>query len=259
MPAVAARLMPQTLEAWERYVLWADKQVEREVTGQEGFLLQDYLPSNDRDTIRRQIRTGNVVVQKRTGIVPAGTSFAVPDGSIHHWWGTTYIRGVSLEQVLKLVKDYDHHAGRFVEVERSRLIAHEGDTYRFFLRLKRAKVPITVYYNTEHESRYHVRNGKQVWVRNVATRIAELENAGTATERELTDQEDWGFLWRVRTWWRFSESDNGVTVEVESASLGRGVPGWLKLVPGLMQYIDSVPRESIVNTLTTVRTYSGRS
>jgi hypothetical protein len=255
--ARAATLKPAALQAWDRYVAWADAKVERELA--DRFLWQEYLAPHDKTEIAERLAAGQVAVRRVTGVVPPGTKFEVPDGSIHHWWGTILLPGVGLDEVLRFCKDYDHQAGRFQEVQQSRLLAKSGDTYRFFFRLRRTKAPITVYYNTEHECTYRSLGPKLASSRSVALRIAELENPGTAREREKPNTDDGGYLWRVVTWWRFKETPRGVIVEYEAASLGRNVPGFLRFIPGAIGYLESVPRESIENTLTSIRKHVARS
>jgi len=255
--ASAAALRAETLKAWERYVGWADARVERELADPDRFLWQEYVPQADRAEIAERLRSGRVVVRRMSGVVPAGVKLEVPDGAVHHWWGSILVPDVSLAPLLRFVKDYDHHAGRFVEVEQARLLARNGETYRFFLRLRRTKAPITVYYNTEQECTYRSYGPKLASSRSVALRIAELENPGTPREREKSSDDDRGFLWRMVTWWRFKQTPRGVLVECESASLSRNIPGWLRFIPGAIGYLESVPRESIENTLTSIRKYAG--
>ena len=58
---------------------------------------------------------------------------------------------------------------------------------------------------------------------------------------------DGGYLWRLNTYWRFLERNNGVYVECESITLTRGIPagfGWL-----IRPFVTSIPRESLTFTL----------
>ena len=87
--------------------------------------------------------------------------------------------------------------------------------------------------------------------RSFTTKIAEVENAGTRSEKELPLGVDGGYLWRLNSYWRFREQDGGVIVECESISLSRSIPfglGWL-----IGRYIESVPKESLEDTLTSIR------
>jgi hypothetical protein len=62
---------------------------------------------------------------------------------------------------------------------------------------------------------------------------------------------DHGFLWRLYSYWRFEERDNGVYVECQAISLTRNIPtglGWL-----IEPIIRNLPRESLANTLTATK------
>jgi hypothetical protein len=141
---------------------------------------------------------------------------------------------------LNWVQDYDHHDLYFREVEQSKLLSRDGDTFEIFLRLTKSKF-VTVRYDTYHSVTYRRHGEGRASSRSVATRINEIDDSGT----------DHGFLWRLNSYWRFSEEDGGVYVECESISLSRAVPfglGWL-----INRYVDSVPRESLRNTLLSIR------
>jgi hypothetical protein len=82
-------------------------------------------------------------------------------------------------------------------------------------------------------------------------RIAEVENAGTAEEREKAPGDDDGFMWRMETWWRVKEGDGGVYVQSEVVSLTRGIPAGLGWMIG--PFISSIPKESLTFTLEATR------
>jgi len=255
-PLLAEKLQPATVQAWDRYLAWADAKVQRELSDPGRFLIEDSLPRAERLAIRRQVVAGSAVVRKMSGVVPAGARFEVPDGEIHHWWGCVLVPKVKLPSLLAFLKDYDHHAGRFTDVERSRLLWHEGDRYRFYFRLKRTKAIVTAYYNTEQECVYSDRGPGRVASRSNATKIAEIEGAGTPAEREMQPGDDRGFLWRLVSWWRFEETPQGVLVECESASLSRNIPMIVRILPGVASYIRSTPRESLESVLLSIRSHA---
>lgn len=253
LDARAATLRPEAVHSWDLYLEWADAKVEREISGTGRFLQKDYLAPAEKALVEQRLRRGEVVVRRVKGVIPTGKPFKPPDSAVHHWWGSILLPGIRLEQLMPFLKDYDHHAGRFPEVEQSRLLSHEGEAYRFFFRLRRTKALVTVYYNTEQECTYRSHGRGRVSSRSWATRIQEIDKAGTAAEKELPPGEDRGFLWRLVSWWRFEETEQGTVVECESASLSRGIPGFVVLIPGLRGYLDSVPRESIENILLSIR------
>ena len=172
---------------------------------------------------------------------------------VHHWRGSVFIPGADLDALVSWLSDYDRHASYFDDVEGSRLLAKRGDVYDVFLKLRREKI-VTVHYNSEHRVVYARRGDGRISSRSVATRIAELDGAGTSEEREKPAGDDRGFLWRLNSYWRFQQTPGGVVVECESLSLSRGVPTPLRWLVG--GYLDSVPRESLEATLGPIRSRS---
>jgi len=252
----AEELRPATVQAWNRYLAWADAKVQRELADPKRFLIEDFLPLAEKQAIRRQFIKDAAVVRRMTGVVPPGVRFEVPDGEIHHWWGGIFVPKARLPALLEFLKDYEHHAGRFSDIEKSRLLEHQGNWYRFYFRLKRTKAIVTAYYNTEQECAYCDHGPGRVSSRSNATRIAEIDNPGTSAERELPPGNDRGFLWRLVSWWRFEETPQGVIVECESASLSRGIPTFVKFIPGVASYIRSTPRESLESVLLSIRAHA---
>ncbi len=253
--ALASKLSPATVKAWDQYLLWVEKRVATELSSPQGFLLEDFLPPQEKASVKSQLESGKIVVRRMTSPVPKAEHLEVPDGEIHHWWGGILVPGIKMPELLKFLQDYDHHQGRFVDVEKSRLIARDGNHFRFFLRLRRSKAFVTAYYNTEQECSYVVHSPSRVSSHSTATRIAEIADPGTTAEKERPPGDDRGFLWRLESWWRFEQTDRGVIVEVESASLSRDIPTWVKFIPGVSSYIRSTPRESLESLLTTIRDY----
>ncbi|MSO19648.1 MAG: hypothetical protein EXQ56_04175 [Acidobacteria bacterium] len=250
--ASAAELQSHTIAAWEKYVRLTEQRIESELRGAADgprFLVVDFNGEEKATALRDTLRRGEIHIQKiqtreRT------QEIAVDDGMIHHWMGATFVPGIKLESLLKWVKDYAQHEKFFPEIERSRLLSNDGDTYKVYLRLKRKKI-ITVVYNTEHSASYFPQSATRVVSKSFTTRIAQVEDAGTSQEKELPIGQDGGYLWRLNSYWRFEERDGGVYVECESISLSRGIPfgvGWM--IRGL---VDSLPRESLLNTLTPLR------
>ena len=138
-------------------------------------------------------------------------------------------------------------------MERSRLLSAEGNRYRVYFRFRRSKSFVTAVYNTEQDCRYTSHGAGRASSQSVATRIAEIEDPGSESEREKTPGNDSGFLWRLVSWWRFEQRGKDVIVELESASLSRDIPSVVKLIPGVSGYIRSTPRESLESVLTSVR------
>ncbi len=250
------RPSPTTVKAWDRYFEWADNKVKKEVSDPDRFLIEDFMSPSDRADVRHRLEDGGIVVYRRTGVVPAGTKFDVPGGELHHWWGAILVPDIRLPPLISFLQDYGNHADRFADVVKSRLLRKDGDHFEFYFRLRRTKAFVTVTYNTEQYCDYWNLGQGRIWSRSIATKIAELEDPGTPDEREKPPGGDRGFLWRLVSWWRFKETDHGVIVECESASLSRDIPTLIRLIPGVAGYIRSMPRESLESILTTIRQHA---
>jgi hypothetical protein len=252
--AGAAELMPETDAAWERYVELTEERIERELTSADGFLVQDFLPDAERSKAVAALSAGEVFATKFRTLEPDGRELEVPFGLVHHWVGSIFVPGADVQSLVAWLQDYDEHERYFDDVEESRLIARQGESFDIFLRLKRKKI-VTVHYATEHAVQYRRHGADRISSRSRATRIAEIEDPGTPREREKPAGQDRGFLWRLNSYWRFEQRPGGVVVELESISLSRGVPLALRWLIG--PYLDSVPRESLEATLAPIRLRAG--
>jgi hypothetical protein len=149
------------------------------------------------------------------------------------------------------MQDYDHQSEIFApDVMRAKILSHSGDDFTVFMRFHRAMV-VTVVLDTEHRIHYQRIDGTRAASRAVSTRVQEVERAGTASERDLPEGKDNGYLWRINNYWRFFQHDGGTYVQCESVSLSRDIPAgfaWL-----VAPFAESVPKDSLRFTLEAVR------
>jgi hypothetical protein len=249
--ASAATLKPKTLQDWETYAQLTEKRISGELAGSGAFLVLDLKkPEEKRQAIRKVLKEGGVHTEKMQTLDAGGKEIEADGGMIHHWLGAIFVPNVKLRTLRLWVQNYDRHADYFDDVEKSKLLSRDGENFQIYLRLVRKKV-ITVHYNTEHSVVYRDHSATRVSSRSIATKIAEIAGAGTATETEKTSANDSGFMWRLNSYWRFEEVDGGVIVECESISLSRSIPfgfGWV-----LGSFVESVPKESLDGMLVGIR------
>jgi hypothetical protein len=249
-PSAWAELRPEAVEGWEKYVRASEARIDAELSDGRRFLAIDFFSEQESRSARSTLQKGQAYIRRMKTKSEDDREIPVKDAMIHHWLGAILVPGIKLDALLQWVQDYDQHFKYFKEVERSKLLSRQDSEFKIFLRLRRTKI-ITVYYNTYHTALYRRHSATRESSRSVATRIAELDDAGSPDEREKGAGEDRGFLWRLNSYWRFEEQDGGVVVECESISLSRGIPmGLAWMIKG---YVESVPRESLENTLTAVR------
>jgi hypothetical protein len=165
------------------------------------------------------------------------------------------VPGATIDSALALLQDYDHHARIYAPaVSGAKLLSRDGDRFRMHLRFTMTRV-ITVVVNTDNEALFTRDAPDRAHSRIHSTRVAQVENAGTPSERELPVGHDGGYLWRLNSYWRLLARDGGVYVECESISLTRDIPfgfGWI-----VKPFVTSLPKDSLAFTLqTTTRVLS---
>ena len=230
------------LAAWDKYVATVDAR-HSQATPKDFFALD----TRRADKWRERTRTNAVPMVE---VTPPGA----PDGKIHHWAGAIYVPNTTVDNVVKRLQEYAGRESEFYqEVKASRLLERDGDKVKVFLRLERDAGPLTVHFNTEHAVQYRHLGSARAASRSVATKIAELEKAGTPRERERPPGEDRGFLWRLNAYWRFEQAGDGVLIECESVSLSRTVPFLIR--PIASPIVNRIARESLERTLRSLRTF----
>jgi hypothetical protein len=235
-------LKPKTLQAFDDYIRAAEEAMQPSLGGRGSFLWSDQNASRT-----QQLKQGQIVAQLCVGDSPA----KIPNGLIHDWVGAVLVAGVTVEQALVLVQNYDNHKNIYQpDVIDSKLISREGDDFKIFLRLLKKKI-ITVVLDTNHDVHYRAVGEKRWFCRSHTTRIAEVEDTGTPKEKVLEPDTGYGFLWRLYSYWRFDEKGGSVTIECRAISLTRDIPmglGWI-----IEPIVKSLPQESLVQTLDATR------
>jgi hypothetical protein len=233
---LAADLQHHTVLAFDSYTKKVEDAIEAEVRSPK------FLNLDQDNTKLAQARNGELVIWG-----PDKNPIPVKDGLIHDWTGAVFIPGSNLAAALKMVKNYDNHKNIYgPEVEDSKLRSNSGNNYAVYLRLRKKKV-ITAVLNTEHDVTYYPVDRSREYSKSYTTRIAEVEHAGSAKEKEKPPGHDNGFLWKLYSYWRFAERDGGVYMECRAISLTRNIPfgtAWI-----VEPVIKELPRESLEKTL----------
>src|ERR1700688_4396982 len=98
LPSHATELKQATVEAWDGYVRTVNSAMSRRAAGETPFLWVDESP----DLLRR-VQAGEVLV--------AGHDLVkVPRGLIHHWMGAMFLRNATLDDVTRVLSDYNRYA-----------------------------------------------------------------------------------------------------------------------------------------------------
>jgi hypothetical protein len=236
------RLQPATASAFESYVKSAERGLDARWSGDAPFLSLDVSP----DDMRRLMK-GDLLVR------PADTPnpHDIPDGLIHDWVGAVYIPNTTVDQVVAVLQDFDHHSKIYPEVIRSRLVNRQGNDLSGYWRLERKQPFVPAVFDVQQEAHYkEVAPGK--WIcRAYANDIREVQDAGSSKEKDFPLGEGLGLLWRLNAFWSLQASGSGVLAECRTISMSRGIPsgmGWI-----IRPFIQNVPRESLSSTLQNTR------
>jgi len=237
---LTVELKPQTIGAFENYIQAMEAIKTKTLSADRPFLWID----RENPRLGVGLRQGDIVVHQFK------ENTEIPGGLIHDWMGTLFISNVTAQQVLDVLQDYDRHKDIYPEVIDSKLLKKEGNHLQAYLRLLRKKV-LTVVLNTEYAVEISRVSERRWYVRSRSTRITQIEDHGEPTEKELPVGKDGGFLWRLNTYWKLEEADDGVLVECNAIGLSRDIPwglGWI-----IKPYVESMPKESLEATLQATR------
>jgi hypothetical protein len=214
----AAELSPETVTAWDRYIQAQNARVAANSRA-DSFLWSDQSP----DRVRH-LRQGEILV------APLGENpRIVPHGLIHHWIGAIFLPNAELDDVLKVVRDYDKYKQFYApNVIDSRLLRHAGEDDAFSLRMLNKAVVAKFALEAEFQSSYALLDKNRWYSIGYSTRVQEIEGFGEANQHELPPNTGHGFIWRLYNVSRFEQRDGGVYVELEAVALSRDVPGTLR-------------------------------
>jgi putative flippase GtrA len=245
-----AVLQAKTLRDFAKYVASVEARRDREITNNEPFLdIERQPPAQLAQTIAA-LKRGDVIVTKGAARDGSSNEIAIDGGLVNHWRGTAFVPKVKLDALLKVLQEPQTDQHKQEDVISSRVVARDGDSQKVYLRLRRTKF-VTVVYDTEYDVDYKRLAPDRALSNSISTKVIEIENAGTPRERALPEGNDHGYMWRLNSYWRYKQLDDGVLVEIESLTLSRDLPAIIG--PLIRPIVTSTARESMTRTLASVR------
>jgi hypothetical protein len=236
-PGVAADLKPDTLVRWEQYVAEISARNQEQLS--KSFLLSDQIPGQT-----AKLRSGEIVVAPADPHIP----LRIPSGLIHDWIGATFIPNATLDEVLPVLRNYDHYKEFYhPNVVESRLIATAESDDRFSMILVNKSAVAKTALDTDYKSTYTRVDDRRWYSVTDATRIQEIAEYDTSAQHMLPENRGTGLIWRLHSITRFEERDGGVYIEVEALALSRDIP--LALRWAVEPMVRRVSRSSVVTSL----------
>jgi hypothetical protein len=221
---IPAHLSPATIQAFDKYVAAAEKQMD-------GKARTSAKPGGDVDLAALDDSPINV-----------------QDGMIHDWVGGVLIRGGSVDKALTMFRDYVAYKKVFSpEVLDSKLLTHDGDRWSSMLRISRRAGLSNFTFDGEYDIQYRSLGGGRWAIQSRSTKINELDD----DNKPLPEGSGQGFLWRLNSYWLIEPRSEGLYLECRAISLSRDIPnglGWL-----VKPIVAALPRDSLRTTVEEAR------
>lgn len=235
--AAVLTLNPQTVKAWEEYTERAKASMDQRLASGKPFLWAD----EDPERVQR-LRAAEILVAPLEG----HGSHKVQAGLIHHWIGAAFIPDTTIDDVLHVIRDYDHYKDLYrPSVVSSKAVERSEAHDRFSLRMVNRSILLKSAFETDYESYYYRLSQRRVYSVTRSTRIQEVEDFGSPAQRILAEGQGSGIMWRLFSITRYLERDGGVYVEVEAMGLTRDIPASLHWM------VDPIVRRLSRSALTT--------
>jgi hypothetical protein len=168
---MAADLKPATIAAWDEYLRGIKERTQKPIPPGGTFLAADGVPG---ETAR--LRAGEIIV------APAGPQMPlkVPQGLIHDWAGSAFIPNAALQDVLRILEDYEKYKMFYhPHVVDSGVIAREPSEDRFSMLIMNKSVISKTALHGTYRSAYKRLDDRRYYAVTEATQIQEVANYGT--------------------------------------------------------------------------------
>jgi hypothetical protein len=237
--AANLKLKPETLAAWEAYLQTANAAMQARLQPGANFLWLDDEPDR-----AEHVRTKGRYIRPMGPHIPK----KVPSGLIHDWLAAGFIPAVKIEDVLRVVRDYD----RYKDVYRPGVIdsiSHgtNGGKDLFSMRLANRSVVSKTALDVDCEASYFRVDDRRWYGMSNTIHTQEIDHFGTPEQRTLPEDTGSGLIWRLSSITRLEERDGGVYAELEALALSRDIPAEFRLI--VTPIVRRVSRDSLITSL----------
>jgi len=229
----SAELGPETVKEWNAYVHAAKEQMAARARKQAPFLWVD-----ENCHRAQRVRAGEVLVE------PLGNSpRTVTGGLIHDWIGAVFVPRARLNDLERVLNDYDHYSDFYRPmVAKAALIEQNPEREKVRLLMTQKVLWVTAAVETENEVESATLTADREYSLSTSVWAEEIAHYGEQTQREFTEDQGPGYIWRTFSITRLEQRDGGVSTEMETIALSRGIPllfRWLvqPLTERLPQYL----------------------
>jgi hypothetical protein len=235
----AATLKPETKEAWDAYLLQATAAMQGRLRPGAHFLWLEEEPGR-----MEYVRANGPLIEPITKHIPR----KIANGLIHDWLGAGFVPNANIQDILRIVRDYDSYK----QIYRPGVIdslshGSEGEKDLFFMRLANRSVVSKTALDSECEAHYIRVDDHRWYAYSNTIRIRELAHFGTPEQQALPEDTGTGLIWRLSSITRLEQRDGGVYAEIEALALSREIPGAFRLF--VTPIVRRVSRDSLATSL----------
>ena len=235
----AATLKPETEAAWDAYLQQATAAMQARLQPGANFLWLEEEPGR-----MEFVRTKGPLIGPVSKQIPKKVS----NGLIHDWLGAGFVPNARIEDILRVVRDYNsykriYRPGVIDSLSRS----SEGEKDLFFMRLANRSVVSKTALDSECEAHYIRIDDHRWYAYSNTLHILELDHFGTPKQETLPEGTGTGLIWHLSSIIRLEERDQGVYAELEALALSRDIPGALRVF--VTPIVRRVSRDSLATSL----------
>jgi hypothetical protein len=242
VPVRPARLSEESVAGWDEYVQRVCVRSEMRVK-HSPFLWISELPLHE-----AEVHSGEILVWS----AGEDRSSNVTHAQIHDWMGAVFIPQARISDVLSVIRDYDHYAEIYAPsvVEAKRIVSTASED-KFSMILKHKELFITAAVQGEYAAQYIQVDETHWYAISRSTRLQAIEHFSQPNMRVLSPDEGPGYIWRLYSFAKFEQKNDGVYIELEALGLSRDVPlMWRWLVDPI---VSQLARASVHTTLEQTR------
>lgn len=242
----AAGLNPSAERAYEIYVDSIESRLARQHARPETYLAVPPAHAGAPGKSERPMTAGDIQIEAVNG----GT-WQVPGALLRHWRGTAFVPNATPVEMFAVLRDFRNFSALYApQVASARALTDDGQIATIEVRFKKQRV-VTIVLDGEYKVETRLAGTDRGYSISRSTHFWQVDNPGTARERRRLEGQDDGFLWRLNSYWSFTQVNGGLQTECEVVSLTRDVPlglGWL-----VTPIIADIPREELEFTLRATR------
>jgi hypothetical protein len=225
-PRLFAEPSPLAIATFDSYTSTVESRLAQQHRTPNNFLGLD-------PTTLTRLRSGELVIEHIT-------TPTTPDALLHHWRATAFVPNAAPADFEHLLRDFSAYPHNFApQILTSTVLTRTPTDTLLRLRTRQHHV-ITVVLDTTCDVTFASLDPSHGYSISRSTRIDEITPTG-----------DNGFLYRLNTYWSYEQRDGGLYLQIESLSLTRTIPHGLAWA--IQPYLESIPRDSLVFTLTSAR------